>query len=179
MTLSSTIQDALNEHMNQEFCASYLYLSMSAYCEEMNLPGFAHWMRTQSQEEYSHAMKMFNFIVDQKGRVILHPIDQPTIEFHSPLDLMQQTLEHERHVTRLINQLYELAIREKDYPTQVHLQWFITEQVEEEKVASNIVEQLKMIGDQGNALLLLDRELAKRGFWDGNGSISLISEPSL
>jgi ferritin len=163
MTLSRTIQDALNEHMNQEFYASYLYLSMSAYCEEMNLPGFAYWMRTQSQEEYSHAMKMFDFIVEQKGRVILHPIDQPTIEFHSPLDLMQQTLEHERHVTRLINQLYELAVREKDYPTQVHLQWFVTEQVEEEKVASNIVEQLKMIGGRGDALLLLDRELAKRG----------------
>ncbi len=91
MTLSRTIQDALNEHMNQEFYASYLYLSMSAYCEAINLPGFAHWMRMQSQEEYSHAMKMFDFIVDQKGRVILHPIDQPTIEFHSPLDLMQQT----------------------------------------------------------------------------------------
>jgi ferritin len=149
--------------MNQEFYASYLYLSMSAYCEAINLPGFAHWMRTQSQEEYSHAMKMFGFIVDQKGRVILHPIDQPTIEFHSPLDLMQQALEHERHVSRLIDQLYELAVREHDYPTQVHLQWFIAEQVEEEKVASNIVEQLKMIGEQGAPLLLLDRELAKRG----------------
>jgi ferritin len=179
MTLSRTIQDALNEHMNQEFYASYLYLSMSAYCEEMNLPGFAHWMRTQSQEEYSHAMKMFDFIAEQKGRVILHPIDQPTIEFHSPLDLMQQTLEHERHVTRLINQLYELAVREKDYPTQVHLQWFVTEQVEEEKVASNIVEQLKIIGEQGASLLLLDRELAKRGSRMANGSRGLIAEPSL
>ena len=156
--------------MNQEFYASYLYLSMSAYCEEINLPGFAHWMRTQNQEEYSHAMKMFDFIVDQKGRVILHPIDQPVIEFHSPLDVMQQALEHERHVTQLINQLYELAVQEKEYPTQVHLQWFITEQVEEEKVASNIVEQLKMIGDQSDALLLLDRELAKRGSGVATGS---------
>src|SRR5918996_6532536 len=163
MTLSRTIQDALNEHMNQEFYASYLYLSMSAYCEEMNLPGFAHWMRTQSQEEYGHAMKMFDFIVKQKGRVILHPIDQPIIEFHSPLGVTQQALEHERHVSQLINQLYELAVREHDYPTQVHLQWFVTEQVEEEKVVSNIVAQLKIIGDQGDALLLLDRELAKRG----------------
>ena len=179
MTLSKTIQDALNEHMNQEFYASYLYLSMSAYCEAINLPGFAHWMRTQSQEEYSHAMKMFDFIVDQKGRVILHPIDQPTIEFHSPLDLMQQTLEHERHVTRLINQLYQLAVREHDYPTQVHLQWFIAEQVEEEKVASNIVEQLKMIGEQGTPLLLLDRELAKRGSGMTNESRGVIAEPSL
>jgi ferritin len=179
MTLRRTIQDALNEHMNQEFYASYLYLSMSAYCEEINLPGFAHWMRMQSQEEYSHAMKMFDFIVDQQGRVILHPIDQPTVEFHSPLDLMQHTLEHERHVTRLINQLYELAVREKDYPTQVHLQWFVTEQVEEEKVASNIVEQLKMIGEQGAPLLLLDRELAKRGSGMANGSRGVIAEPSL
>jgi ferritin len=179
MTLNKTIQDALNEHMNQEFYASYLYLSMSAYCEEINLPGFAHWMRVQSQEEYSHAMKMFDFIVKQKGRVILHPIDQPTIEFHSPLDVMQQTLEHERYVSRLINQLYELAVREHDYPTQVHLQWFITEQVGEEKVASNIVEQLKMIGERGDALLLLDRELAKRGSEMANGSMSLIAEPSL
>jgi ferritin len=158
MTLNKTIQDALNEHMSQEFYTSYLYLSMSAYCEEINLPGFAHWMRTQSQEEYSHAMKMFDFIVKQKGRVILHPIDQPSIEFH----------------------LYELAVRGgHDYPTQVHLQWFIAEQVEEEKVASNIVEQLKMIGEQGDALLLLDRGLAKRGSGITNESKGLISEPSL
>ena len=179
MTLNKTIQDALNEHMNQEFYASYLYLSMSAYCEEINLPGFADWMRVQSQEEYIHAMKMFGFIVKQKGRVILHPIDQPTIEFHSPLDVMQQALEHERHVSRLINQLYELAVREHDYPTQVHLQWFITGQVEEEKVASNIVEQLKMIGEEGDALLLLDRELARRGSGMVNESRGVIADPSL
>jgi ferritin len=179
MTLSKTMQDALNEHMNQEFYASYLYLSMSAYCEAINLPGFAHWMRMQSQEEYSHAMKMFDFIVKQKGRVILHPIDQPIIEFHSPLGVMQQALEHERHVSQLINQLYELAVREHDYPTQVHLQWFVTEQVEEEKVASDIVERLKMIGERGDALLFLDRELAKRGSEMAMGSMGLIAEPSL
>jgi ferritin len=179
MTLNKTIQDALNEHMNQEFYTSYLYLSMSAYCEAINLPGFAHWMRVQSQEEYSHAMKMFDFIVKQKVRVILHPIDQPTIEFHSPLDVMQQALEHERHVSQLINQLYELAVRENDYPTQVHLQWFIAEQVEEEKVASNIVEQLKIIGERGDALLLLDWELAKQEPGMANGSRGLIAEPSL
>ena len=179
MTLTKTIQDALNAHMNQEFYASYLYLSMSAYCEEINLPGFAHWMRVQSQEEYNHAMKMFDFIVKQKGRVILHPIDQPIIEFHSPLDVMQQALDHEQHVSQLINQLYELAVREHDYPTQVHLQWFITEQVEEEKVASDIVERLKMIGERGDALLLLDRELVKRGSGMANEPRGLIAEPSL
>ena len=162
MTLSKTMQDALNEHMNQEFYASYLYLSMSAYCETINLPGFSHWMRIQSQEEYTHAMKLFDFVNDRESRVVLHPVSQPTLEFESALDVMQKTLEHERHVSQLINRLYGVAVKEEDYATQVHLQWFITEQVEEEKKASDLVEQLKMIGDQNDALLLLDRELATR-----------------
>jgi ferritin len=162
MALNRIIQDALNEHINQEFRSSYLYLSMSAYCDSINLPGFAHWMRVQSQEEYEHTMNLFDFVNNREGRVMLQPIDQPTIEFHSPLDLIQQTLEHERHVTRLINQLYELTVKEEDYPTQVHLQGSIAEQVVEEKVASDIVEQLKMIGGKGGALLLLGRELSAR-----------------
>ena len=162
MALTRNMEDALNEHINQEFYASYLYLSMSAYCESINLPGFAHWMRIQSQEEYAHALKLFDFVNDRDGRVNLHPIRQPDIEFQSPLDLMQQTLEHERGVSHLINGLYQVAIKEEDYATQVHLQWFITEQVEEEKTVSDLVEQLKLIGNQGDALLLLDRELAKR-----------------
>jgi ferritin len=156
------MQEALNEHLNQEFYSSYLYLSMSAYCESINLPGFAHWMRVQSQEEYGHAMKLFDFVNDREGRVVLHPIAQPTIEFTSALDVMQKTLEHERHVSQLINHLYDIAVKEEDYATQVHLQWFITEQVEEEKTVSYLVEQLKMISGQGDALLLLDRELATR-----------------
>jgi ferritin len=162
MTLSKTMQDAMNEHLNQEFYASYLYLSMSAYCESISLPGFAHWLRVQSQEEYSHAMKLFDFINNREGRVVLHPIAQPTIEFNSALDVMQQTLDHERHVTQPINRLYDTAGQEEDYATQVHLQWFISEQVEEEKTASNLVEHLKLIGNQGDALLLLDREMATR-----------------
>jgi ferritin len=162
MTLSKTMQDAINDHLNQEFYASYLYLSMAAYCESINLPGFAHWMRIQSQEEYSHAMKLFDFINDREGRVVLHPIAQPTIEFNSALDVMRQTLEHERHVSRLINQLYDTAVREEDYATQVRLQWFISEQVEEEKAASGLVEHLKLIGNQGDALLMLDREMGSR-----------------
>jgi len=162
MALSGTIQDALNEHINQEFQSSYLYLSMSAYYESINLPGFAHWMRVQSQEEYGHSMNLFDFVNDRQGRVMLQPISQPTLEFQSPLEVMQQSLGHERQISQLIHRLYEVAVQEEDYPTQVHLQWFITEQVEEEKVASNIVEQLKMIGSKGDALLLLDRELGAR-----------------
>ena len=162
MSLSNTLQNALNEHINQEFQSSYLYLSMSAYCESTNLPGFAHWMRVQSREEYEHTMKLFDFVNDREGRVMLQPICQPALEFESPLGVMQQVLDHERQVSQLINALYEVAVMEEDYATQVHLQWFITEQVEEEKVASNIVEQLKMIGGKGDALLFLDRELGAR-----------------
>jgi ferritin len=107
-------------------------------------------------------MNLYDFILDRQGQVVLHPIGQPTIEFESPLDVMRKVLEHERGVTEQINRLYQVALQEGDYATQVHLQWFITEQVEEEKVASDIVEQLAMIGNDTSSLLLLDRELATR-----------------
>ena len=162
MPLSETVQEALNRHINEEFYSSYLYLSMSAYCDALDLPGFAHWLRIQSQEEYAHAMNLFDFVQNRQGRVTLHPIGQPTVEFGSPLEVMQATLAHEQEVSQLINRLYELATREGDYPTQVHLQAFITEQIEEEKTAADIVAQLKMIGDNSSDLLLLDRELATR-----------------
>src|SRR5262245_10044709 len=160
------IQDAINQQIKHEFYSSYLYLSMSAYLETINLPGFARWMRIQSQEEQAHAMRFFDFINDREGSVELQAIDQPPGEFQSPLDVFQQALEHERRVTALIHQLYELAAKENDYPTQAHLQWFITEQVEEEKNASQIIERLKMTGGQPAALLILDRELAARGMVD-------------
>ena len=162
MPISNTVQEALNRHINEEFYASYLYLSMSAYCESVDLPGFAHWLRIQSQEEYAHAMNLFDFVQDRQGRVVLHPIKQPTIEFGSVLDVMENTLAHEGEVTRLISQLYEVATRESDYPTQVHLQAFITEQIEEEKTAADIVAKLKLAGDSSSALLLLDREMSAR-----------------
>ena len=162
MAISQTMQDAFNEHINHEFFASYLYLSMSAYCESINLPGFAHWLRIQSQEEYSHAMKLYDFVLDRGGKIALFPIAQPDLEFGSPHDVMRQTLEHERSVTGLINGLYGKAVQEGDFASQVHLQWFITEQIEEEKAAADLVEQLNLIGDRGDALLWLDRELAAR-----------------
>ena len=160
--LNKTVQDALNRHMNHEFYSSYLYLGMSAYCESINLPGFAHWLRVQSQEEMDHALKLFDYVNLRQGRVMLQPIPQPPVEFQSAPDVMQQTLDHEQQVTAMINRLYELAVREEDYATQIHLHWFITEQAEEEKAANDIMEQLKLIGNQGDALLLLDQRLAER-----------------
>ena len=161
--LSKTIQDAMNEQIKNELYSAYLYLSMSAYCEAANLPGFAHWMRVQAQEEEAHAMKFYDFIYERGGRVVLQAIDQPPVEFQSPLNVFEQTLEHEQKVTALIHDLYTLAVQEKDYASQAFLQWFVTEQVEEEASATQIVETLKMIGDKGHALLMLDRELGKRG----------------
>ena len=160
--LNKVIQDAVNEQIRHEFYSSYLYLSMSAYCEASNLRGFSHWMRRQSQEEVAHAIKLFDFIVDRGGRVTLQSIDKPPVEFQSPFDVFQDALEHERHVTAMIHRLYELVIEEKDYATQVQLQWFIAEQVEEEKRASEVVEQMKMIKGENAPLLLLDRQLASR-----------------
>ena len=160
--LNKTIQDALNDQITQEFASAYLYLSMSAHCDSVNLPGFAHWMRLQYQEELMHALKLFDFVSDRGGHVVLQAIAQPPADFESPLDLFQQALEHERAISARINQLYALAVKENDYPTQAHLQWFITEQVEEEKNASQIVEQLKMSGGNGTALLMLDSALGAR-----------------
>ena len=160
--LSKTLQDAINEQIKNELYSAYLYLSMAAYYEAANLPGFTHWMRVQSEEEVEHAMKFFDFVYDRGGRVVLHAIDQPPVEFESPLDVFEKTLEHEWKVTSLINQLYELALQEKDYPAQVMLHWFIEEQVEEEKSAQQIVDTLKMVQDKPQALLMLDRELGRR-----------------
>lgn len=160
--LNKNVQDAINEQIKNEVFSAYLYLSMSGYFESTNLPGFARWMRVQWEEELAHALKFFDFVNDRGGRVTLGAIDQPKADFASPLDVFQQSLEHEQKVTGMINALYALAIRENDYPAQVLLQWYISEQVEEEKNATNIVEQLKRIGNDGSALLILDRELGVR-----------------
>jgi ferritin len=158
----AAIQDAMNEQMKNEFYAAYQYLSMAAYCESENLPGFAHWMRTQAREETEHAMKFYDFILDRNGRVVLQAIEGPVVEFGSPLEVFERALEHEQKVTAMINDLYGLAVKENDYASQTFLQWFVTEQVEEEKNTGDVVETLKMIGDKSEALFLLDRELARR-----------------
>jgi ferritin len=163
MMLGKKVQDAINEQIKNELYSGYLYLAMSAYFEAKNLPGFAHWMRMQAEEEQEHALKFFDFVNDRGARVVLQAIDQPPVEWESPLAVFEQTLEHEQKVTGLINQLYELGLEENDYPTQVMLQWFIDEQVEEEKNATGIVETLRLAGDKGQALIMMDRALGRRG----------------
>src|SRR5919202_4220379 len=156
----------MNDQIGNELFSAYQYLSMAAYCESENLPGFAQWMRAQSQEETEHAMKFYNFILDRNGRVALRGIEEPVVEFGSPLEVFERALEHEKKVTAMINGLYALALRENDYASQTFLQWFVTEQVEEEKNAGDVVETLRMIGDGSEALFLLDRELGQRPMED-------------
>jgi ferritin len=161
--LSKTMQDAINEQIQKEYSSSYLYLAMAAYCEASNLPGSAKWMRVQSQEELTHAMKLYEHMVDRGGRVMLQAIPQPPAEYKSALDVFEKVLAHEQLVTASIHKLYALAVKENDYPAQVTLQWFVTEQVEEEKNATQVVEQLKAVGESKTSLMLLDRHLGKRG----------------
>lgn len=160
--LNPKIQDALNDQVKHELYSEYVYLAVSAYCHSINLPGFAHWFQMQSSEERVHAMKLYNFILDRGGQVKLQALDAPAYEFGTPLQIAQKALEHETKVTAYINKLYELALHENDYPTQVLLQWFINEQVEEEKNATLLIDQLTMVGDNRAALLMMDVELAKR-----------------
>ena len=160
--LSKGIQDAINEQITHELASAYLYLSMSASCEADNLAGIARWLRTQWEEEQTHAMKLFDYVHERGGRVVLEAIEKPPADFRTPLDVFQQVLTHEQKVTSLIHRLYEVALKENDYPTQVELQWFIKEQVEEEKNAAAIVEQLKMAKDNTSVLLMLDRQLGSR-----------------
>ncbi len=159
---SSKVQEAMNEQIKNELYSAYIYLSMAAHFEAVNLPGFAHWMRMQSNEEVEHAMKFFDFINERGGRVELSAIDQPPVEWGSPLSIFETALGHEQKVTGMIDNIYETAVAEKDYASQIMLQWFIDEQVEEEKSAGEIVETLKMFGERDTVVLLLDRQLGAR-----------------
>jgi len=160
--LSEKMQAALNSQIKAELDSAYLYLSMAAHFEAVNLGGFAKWMRLQAKEEQGHAMRIFDFVVERGGRVVLEAVDKPQTDFGRPVEVFQQVLEHERKVTGLIHDLYAMAQSEKDYASQVMLHWFIEEQVEEESTAEGIVERLRLAGDAGAALLLLDRELGAR-----------------
>jgi ferritin len=161
--IGKPMQDAMNEQINKEFYSSYLYLSMAAYFEDKNLMGFGHWMRLQADEERGHAMKFYNFMLDSGGRVLLKTIEAPATTWKSNLEVAELVAEHEARVTASIHGLYELALKEKDYAAQVMLQWFITEQVEEEKNAAELVAKLKLIEERGTAVLMLDHRLSKRG----------------
>ena len=160
--LSKTVEAALNDQIGHEFSSAYVYLSMAAYFERTNFSGFAHWARLQSQEELIHGMKLFDYLNDRGGKVELPAVEKPPTDFDSILAVFEQALEQEKEVTQLIHGLYEAAIAEKDYATQVALEWFITEQVEEEKTGTEIVEKLRLVADDRTGLLLLDREMAQR-----------------
>jgi ferritin len=161
--ISKIMQDAINDQIQKELYSSYLYLSMSAYFADKNLSGFAHWMRVQEAEEREHAMKLYDFILERGGKVNLKAIDAPKTEWTSTLEVAEEVAAHEAKVTASIYALYETALKEKDYPAQVMLQWFISEQVEEEKNAAEIVANLKLIEKGGTAVYVLDHQLGKRG----------------
>jgi ferritin len=162
--LNEKIQAALNKQLNAELYSSYLYLSMSGYFQSINLPGFANWMRVQAQEELVHAMKFYDFINERGGRVMLQPVEGPPTEWSSPLDAFENAYKHEQKVTGLINDLVNLAVKEGDHATNIFLQWFVTEQVEEEASADEVVQKLKLMGDDGGGLFMLDREMGGRIF---------------
>ncbi len=160
--MNKTVEIAINKQIKNEFSSAYIYLAMSAFCESKNLPGFANWLRQQYQEETAHALRLFDFLSDRGGKITLHALEAPSSDFSTPVQVFESVLAHEKKVTAMINELYALAVKENDYPTQVEMQWFITEQVEEEKTASDILEQLKLAGGNNTALLILDRELGSR-----------------
>ena len=161
--ISKSMQDAINEQINKELFSSYLYLSMAAYFAGKNLQGFSKWMHVQAGEERGHAMKLYEHLEDRGGRVLLKAIAAPKTEWASNLEVFREAAAHEAMITASINGLYETAQQEKDYPAQVLLQWFINEQVEEEKNAAAIVADLELIEDRGTAVLMLDKQLGKRG----------------
>ena len=160
--LSKKIEKAFNIHLNAEVYSAYLYLQMAAHFESLNLKGFAHWMKIQFQEELAHAMRFFTFIHDRRGKVVLDVIAAPPAKWASPLAVFQATYKHECKVSGLINKLVDLAIAESDHAANIFLQWFVTEQVEEEAAASEVLDRLKLIGDSGEALLMLDGEMGQR-----------------
>jgi len=161
--ITKAMQDAMNDQIQKELFSSYLYLSMAAYFEDKNLPGFANWMRKQADEERGHGMKIYDHLIERGGRVTLKAIEAPKTDWKSSLEVFEEVAAHEAKVTASINALYELALKEKDYPAQVMLQWFISEQVEEEKNAAEILANLKLIEERGTAVLMLDHRLGKRG----------------
>jgi len=160
--LNENVQNALNDQFNAEMYSSYLYLSMNAWFKSINLDGFANWMFQQAKEELVHAMKFYDFILQRGGRVVPAAIDAPHNEWESPLAVFIETLAHEQKVTGLINNLVDVANQEHDHATHIFLQWFVTEQVEEEENAGGVLEQLKLIGDDKSGLFMIDRELLNR-----------------
>lgn len=162
MTMSDDLANAFNDQIALEFSSMYAYLQMAAHFESANLPGFAKWMRLQAEEERNHAMRFFDFVLERGNSVRLRTIDAPQEPYEGPLQVFRRALEHERSVTRSIHSLMERARSGADYASEPLLQWFVSEQIEEEATVESIVDRLEMAGDDPSALLLLDHQLGGR-----------------
>ncbi len=162
--LTKKLQDALNDQINREFFAEYLYLSMSAYMESVEMEGFANYFNVQAQEEHFHAMKMFNFVHDKGGRVILKALKEPRSDFKSVLNVIEESLKHEKMVTKAINELMDVAIAENDHSVKSFLEWYVDEQVEEEATISRLLAKMKLIKGEGLGLLTLDDQMGLRKY---------------
>lgn len=160
--IKKKLEEAINKQINEELYSAYLYLSMATHFDDVNLPGIAGWMKAQAREEVEHAMRFYHYLTERGGRAVLQAINAPQSEWASPLAAFQDALKHEEYITSCIHNLVDLAASEKDHATVNMLQWFVAEQVEEEATAAEIVEKLKMIGDQGHALYMMDKELGAR-----------------
>jgi len=161
--ISKTMQDALNAQINVEQSSAQLYLSMSAHCQGKSFRGFAHWLRVQAEEETAHAAKLIDFVLDRGGKLELKPIAAPPTDFGGVIQVFEQTLAHEKGITTRIGALFEQARNEKDHASEVALQWYVTEQVEEEARVGQIVDHLRAVGDQGGGIWYLDSKMGKRG----------------
>lgn len=162
----SKMSDAFNEQIKNEFYSAYMYLAMSAYFADLGLPGFASWMRVQAQEEVTHATKMYDYVLSRGEKVVLKTIDAPPANWKTPLQVMEAALQHEKFVTKCINEMTDQAVKQKDHASQIFLAWYVNEQVEEEQSFNDIVSALKLIKGEGQGLLMMDRELGARTFVD-------------
>jgi ferritin len=161
--INKKIEDALNTQINLEQYSAQLYLAMSAHCERKSFRGFAQWLRVQSQEETAHALKLVAFVLDRSGQLELRQIQSPPKDYGSVIEVFEQILAHEQSISASINKLFELSRQEKDYASEITLQWYVTEQVEEEATVSQIVDQLHAVGDKGGGIWYLDSKMGKRG----------------
>lgn len=160
--IKQKIEEEINNQIQAEFQSAYDYLAASAWFEEQNLNGFASWLKAQWEEEIGHAMKFYNHLIQREGRPILQDIEKPKVQFDSPQKAFKAALEQERNITKRIHKMYSIAKEEDDYPLESLLLWFIDEQVEEEEAVQDIIDKLKLIGDDGSGLYLLDREMGER-----------------
>ncbi len=176
--LSDTLSNALNTQINKEVYSGHLYLAMSSHSETIGLKGFANWFMAQYREELEHAMRIYRYILNQGGKAKTAAIEGPPEEFASPLDMFEKTLAHEKLVTQSIHRLMTLAVQEKDHASQIFLQWFVTEQIEEEANPAEIIQKLKLVGKDGNGLFMIDKDLAQRVFTPSLDLMGVETAPS-